>query len=180
MAQGIEVQHSVSYVHTQNSLIDALIKRIKLIARPLLYNCNLPITYWGLVILHDANLIQLQPTANYSTSSLYLVRGNASSISHLRKFSCVIYAPISAPQCTVMGPHRKIRIYVGYHSPSIIKYVEPMTGDLFMIRYANCIFNEDHFLTLWGELKYNSECQEINWDDKSIISPNPHTQETEF
>jgi transposase InsO family protein len=42
MAQGIEVKHSVPYVHTQNSLAESLIKRIKLIARPLLQGCNLP------------------------------------------------------------------------------------------------------------------------------------------
>jgi transposase InsO family protein len=59
MAQGIEVQHSVPYVHTQNGLAESLIKRIKLIARPLLHNYNLPITYWGHAILHAADLIQL-------------------------------------------------------------------------------------------------------------------------
>ena len=42
MALGIEVQHSVPYVHTQNGLAESLIKRIKLIARSLLQNCNLP------------------------------------------------------------------------------------------------------------------------------------------
>jgi hypothetical protein len=36
MALGIQVQHSVPYVHTQNGLAESLIKRIKLIARPLL------------------------------------------------------------------------------------------------------------------------------------------------
>jgi hypothetical protein len=39
-------------------------------------------------------------------------------------------------------------IYVGYHSTFIIKYLEPMTGDLFMARCADCIFNEDHILIL--------------------------------
>jgi hypothetical protein len=41
MAQGIQIQHSVPYVHTQNGLAKSLIKRIKLIARPLLHNNNL-------------------------------------------------------------------------------------------------------------------------------------------
>jgi hypothetical protein len=49
-----------------------------------------------------------------------------------------------------MDPHRKMGIYVRYHFPSIIKYLEPMTGDLFTARYADCIFNEDHFLALGG------------------------------
>ena len=47
MALGIQVQHTVPYVHTQNGLAESLIKRIKLIARPLLQNCNLPTSYWG-------------------------------------------------------------------------------------------------------------------------------------
>jgi hypothetical protein len=129
MAQGSEVQHSVSYVHTQNGLTESLIKRIKLIARPLLHNCNLPITYWGRAVLYTANLIQLQPTAYHITSPLYLVRGNSPSISYLRKFGYAVYTPISPPQRTTMGPHRKMGIYLGYHSPSIIKYLELMTGN---------------------------------------------------
>jgi hypothetical protein len=56
-AQGIQVQHSIPYVYTQNGLVESLIKRIKLIARPLLHNCNLPISCWGHVVLHDADLI---------------------------------------------------------------------------------------------------------------------------
>jgi hypothetical protein len=150
MAQGIEVQHLVPYVHIQNGLVECLIKRIKLIARSLLQNYNLPITSWGHTIFYAAGLIQLRPTAYHSVSSLCLVRGNAPSISHLRKFGCVVYAPISLPQRNT-NPHRKMGIYVGYHSPSIIKYLESMTGDLFTAQYADCIFNEDHFLVLGGE-----------------------------
>jgi hypothetical protein len=59
MAQKIKVQHSVPYVHTENGLAESLIKRIKLIARPLLHNCNLSITCWGHAILHATDLIQL-------------------------------------------------------------------------------------------------------------------------
>jgi hypothetical protein len=59
MAQAIEVQHLVPYVHTQNGLAESLIKKIKLIARPLFHNCNLPITYWGHAVLYVADLIQL-------------------------------------------------------------------------------------------------------------------------
>jgi hypothetical protein len=58
MTQGIKVQYSVPFIHTQNGLAESLIKIIKLIARPLLHNCNLPITCWGHVVLHVADLIQ--------------------------------------------------------------------------------------------------------------------------
>ncbi len=36
MTQGIEVQHSVPYIHTQNGLAESLIKRIRLIAKSLI------------------------------------------------------------------------------------------------------------------------------------------------
>jgi transposase InsO family protein len=55
MAQGIEAQYSVPYVHTQNGLAESLIKGIKLVARPLLQGCNLPISYWGHAVLHAAD-----------------------------------------------------------------------------------------------------------------------------
>jgi hypothetical protein len=42
----------------------------------------------------------------------------------------------------------RMGIYVGYQSPSILKYLESLTGDLFMTRFADCIFNEDNFLAL--------------------------------
>jgi hypothetical protein len=79
-----------------------------------------------------------------------------------------------------MPPHRKLGIYVGYHSSSIIKYLEPLTVKLLIVWYADCIFNEDHFLTLEGEYKYHSECQKINWDDKSILSSDPRAKVTEL
>jgi hypothetical protein len=153
MAQGIHIEHFVPYVHTQYGLAESLIKSIKLIARPLLHECNLPTSCWGHAVLHAADLIQLRPTAYHTTSLLHLVRGNPPDISHLRKFGCAIYTLVSPPQRTAMGPHRKLGIYMGYQSPSIIKYLEPLTGDLYIARFADCIFNEDHFPALGGRIQ---------------------------
>lgn len=52
-----------------------------------------------------------------------------------------------------MEPQRRMGIYVGYESQSIIKYLEPTTGDLFTARFANCHFDESVFLILEGENK---------------------------
>jgi hypothetical protein len=57
-ALGIQVQHFIPYVHTQNGLAKSLIKRIELIARLLLQTSNLPTSCWGHVVLHAAHLIQ--------------------------------------------------------------------------------------------------------------------------
>jgi hypothetical protein len=58
--------------------------------------------------------------------------------------------------------------------------LEPLTEDLFTARYADCIFNEDHFLTLGRDYKYHSKCQKINWDDKFILSSDSRTKETKL
>jgi hypothetical protein len=79
-----------------------------------------------------------------------------------------------------MGPHRKLGIYMGYQSPSIIEYLEPLTGDLFTARYADCIFREDHFSALGGEIIPHKQCQEINWDAIAISNHDPHTSESEL
>ena len=74
----------------QNGLAESLIKRIKLIARPLLQNCKLPTYCWGHAVLHAADLIQIRPTAYNTVSPLQLARGNQPSISHLRiRLRCV-------------------------------------------------------------------------------------------
>ena len=44
---GIKVEHPVAHVHTQNGLAESFIKRLQLIARPLLMKSELPTTVWG-------------------------------------------------------------------------------------------------------------------------------------
>ena len=50
-----------------------------------------------------------------------------------------------------MDPQRKEGIYVGCESPSIIKYLDPPTGNLLRGRFADCFFNEENFPCLVGQ-----------------------------
>ena len=50
-----------------------------------------------------------------------------------------------------MGPQRRLGIYISFNSPSIIKYLEPLTGDFFTARFADCQFDETIFSILGGE-----------------------------
>ena len=73
LAIGIRVEHSVVHVHTQNGLAESLIKRLQLIARPLLMKTKLPTSVWGHAILHAATLIRLRPTSYHKVFPLQLV-----------------------------------------------------------------------------------------------------------
>ena len=119
MSIGIKVEHPVPYVHTQNGLAESLIKRLQLIARPLLMRCKLPSSAWGHAILHAAALIRLRPTAYHKISPLQLVSGREPNLSHLRIFGCAVYVPLPPTQRTKMGPQRRLGIYIGFISPSI-------------------------------------------------------------
>ena len=50
MSIGIDVQYSIAHVHTQNGLVESFIKRLQLIARPLLLNTKLPLLAWGMLL----------------------------------------------------------------------------------------------------------------------------------
>ena len=63
MSIGINVEHHVAHVHTQNGLAESLIKRLQLIARPLLMRAKLPTSVWGHAILHAASLARIRPVA---------------------------------------------------------------------------------------------------------------------
>ena len=130
------MEHSVAHVHTQDGLAESFIKQIQLIARPLLMRSKLLASAWGHTVLHAAELIRIRPSTEHIYSPLQLLTGHEPDISHLKTFGCAVYVSIAPPQRTKMGPQRRMGIYVGYDSPTIIKYLETTTGDLFNAMYA--------------------------------------------
>jgi len=60
---GIEVEHPVAHVHTQNRLAKSLLERLKFVARPLPMIANLLMATWRYAILHVALLIRIKPTS---------------------------------------------------------------------------------------------------------------------
>ena len=141
---------------------------------------KLPIFAWGHAILHAASLVCIRTTAYHKYSSLQLVFGQQPNIFHFRIFGCALYVPISPPQRTKMGPHRRLGIYVGFDSPSIIRYLEPLTDDIFKARFDDCHFNETIFPPLGGE-KLLSEAQlEITWNVSTLSHLDPRTNQSEL
>ena len=63
MVVGIQVEHLVAHVHTQNGLAESLIKRLQNITRSILLRTKLPTSAWGHAILHATASILIQPTA---------------------------------------------------------------------------------------------------------------------
>jgi len=78
-----------------------------------------------------------------------------------------------------MGPQRRMGIYVGYDSPSIIKYLEPTTGDLFKARYEDSQFDESTYPSLGGD---NSRLisKDLEWFRPSTSWQDPRTRDCDL
>ncbi|KAK9932128.1 hypothetical protein M0R45_019377 [Rubus argutus] len=182
MSIEIDVEHPVPHVHTQNGLTEAAIKRLQMVTRILVMRTNLPLSAWGHAVLHAAMLIRLRPTATQTFSAQQLVTGYEPNISHLRIFGCAVYVLIMPPHRTKMGPQRRMGIYVGFESPTIIRYVEPLTGDLFTARFADCHFDETVFPSLGGDKNVNiqQERRELSWPVPTLSHNDPPTAQREI
>ncbi|KAL0533448.1 hypothetical protein IC582_030288 [Cucumis melo] len=119
-----------------------------------------------------------RPTSYLKYSPTQLAYGQKPNISHLRIFGCAVYVPIFRPQRTKMRPQRRLGIYVGFESPSIIRYLEPLTGDVFTARFADCHFNETNFPTLGGGIKKLEN--EIAWNVSLLSHLDPRTKKCEL
>ncbi|CAL9025326.1 unnamed protein product [Prunus brigantina] len=179
MSLGIDVEHPVPHVHTQNGLAEAFIKRLQFIARTLLLKTELPTSAWGHAILHGATLVRLRPVAQHQFSPLQLAFGRQPNISHLRVFGCAVYVPIAPPQHTKMVPQRQLGIYIGFDSPTIIRYLEPMTGDTFTACFADCHYDETFFPPLGGEKTVPEERRELGWNISIMSHLDPRTTQSE-
>ena len=96
---------------------------------------KLPLFAWGHAILQAASLVCIRPTAYHKFSPLQLVIGQQPNIFHLHTFGCAAYVPITPSQRTKMGSQRRLGIYTGFDSPSIIRYLEFLTGDVFKAHF---------------------------------------------
>ncbi|RVW88003.1 Retrovirus-related Pol polyprotein from transposon TNT 1-94 [Vitis vinifera] len=113
MSVGINIEHPVAHTHTQNGLAESFIKRLQLIARPLLMKTKLPTSAWGHAIMHAAALVRIRPITYHEYSPSQLVLEKQPNISHLRIFGCAVYVPIAPTQRTKMGSQRRLGVYVG-------------------------------------------------------------------
>jgi hypothetical protein len=144
-ATGIQLTYSVPYEHAQNGLAEAFIKKVQLITRPLLLHAHLPSDLWAHAVLHAAALLKLRPTLLNTQTPLEILSGRPPNISHIRVFGCQVWVPFPDPRRHTIGAHRQEGVYIGFDSPSIIRYLDPLTRTLYKARFANCRFIETTF-----------------------------------
>lgn len=84
---------------------------------------------------------------NIPCHSLYFVSNLAFPIYALLVMLCISYIiPLAK-----MGRQLRLGIYIDFNSLSIIRYLEPLTSDLFTAHLADCHFDEIIFPSLKNE-----------------------------
>ncbi|KAM2685331.1 hypothetical protein EV1_046712 [Malus domestica] len=81
-----------------------------------------------------------------------------------------------------MGPQRMMGIYVGYDSPLIIRYLEPLTNDLFTAYFTDCHFYDTVFSSLGGDKNVNipEEMRKLSWTTPNLAHLDPCTSQSEI
>ena len=79
-----------------------------------------------------------------------------------------------------MSPQRKLGIYVGFDSPSIIRYLEPSTSDVFKARFDDFHFDDTVFPKLGGERSLPEAQREITWNALTLSHLDPRTNQCEL
>lgn len=104
----------------------------------MLLHGKLPPHFWGHAILHATTLLRLRPSLLNSQTTLEVVSGTTPSIAHLKVFGCKVWVPISEPKQKTISSHRIHATYLGFDSPSVIRYKLPKKEEVYKARHHNC------------------------------------------
>ena len=174
-ALGITFTYAVLYEHSQNGLAEAFIKKLQLVSRPLLLHAKLPDSFWGHALPHAATFLWLRPTLLNHLTPFELLAGRSPNVSHLRVFGCQVWIPVAEPNRKTIGTHRVESIYLGFDSPSIIRYMDIGNGNILKARFVNCKFVENVFPKPITDSTRKSVPLTFKAPETSTLNPDPRT-----
>jgi len=79
-----------------------------------------------------------------------------------------------------MKPQRRLRIYIGFDSSSIIRYIESLTGNIFKVRFEECYFDENILTSLGREKSLPEARQKVTWNNSTLSHFDHHTNQCEL
>ncbi len=124
-AKGIQQRFSAPYTQAQNGRAERNWNTIMDLANTLRLDADLPKPYWGLAVLHAANIRNMAPASAVEDGIPFeLLLGKKADYSRLRRFGCPAYVHVPAGQRGKLDPKARRGIYVGFmtHSKTSLVY----------------------------------------------------------
>lgn len=141
------IQHQTSCVDTpqQNGRVERKHRHILNVARSLLFQAKLPVSFWGESILTASHLINRTPTPLLQGRTPYeLLHGVAPSFDSLRIFGCLCYAHRRPRDKDKFGDRSRKCLFVGYpYGKKAWKLFDIDKNEFFASR--DVVFLEDQF-----------------------------------
>jgi hypothetical protein len=144
--KGISIEQTPAHSPHMNGVAERYIRAIKEIARPIHLYSSLPDELWGHAVLHAGALKNLWPNqTNDNMSAHERLYGHKPMIGHLITYGCKVSVPnyLQRERGGTFKPQCKDKIYVGFHTPTLIKALDPVSCKVTYHRRVDCQFYED-------------------------------------
>ena len=141
------IVHQTSCIETpeQNGIVERKHQHLINVTRALLFQANMPSSFWNYALLHAAYLINCIPTPFLHNISPYeTLHGHIPNISHLRIFGCLCYAGTIKANRKKLEPRAHPCIFIGF-KPNTKGYMLYDLHSHSIITSRNVVFYENHF-----------------------------------
>lgn len=167
--QGIQFQKSCVGTPQQNGRVERKHRHILNVARSLLFQGNLPTSFWGEAILTAAYLINRTPTSLLNNISPYeKLVGSPPSYSNLRVFGCLCFAHIQK-HGDKFAPRSRKCIFIGYpYDKKGWKIFDLETKDISVSRDVH--FYENDFPFVEHNMALNESSPDLDLNTPPTIS----------
>ena len=141
-SQGITMQITAPYAHSQNGKAERFIRTIEDGAQMLLADAKLTISFWGDAALTMNYLCNQVPTVALQSgvTAYEMMNRRKPNLSHLRVWGCQCFVVIPPELRTKGGPRRFEAVFVGYEEDQIGWHVRDLQGKYHFLQ--DIIFNE--------------------------------------
>ncbi|KAK4838535.1 hypothetical protein QYF36_014541 [Acer negundo] len=145
--KGIERQLTIPYTPQQNGVAERRNRTLLEMVRSMMAQANLPVSYWGDVLLTAAYILNRVPSKSVTSTPYELWTGRKPVLTNLRPWGCTGYAHNLSSQYGKLGARGKKHIFIRYseHSKGYTLKCENSDGSVTELESRDVNFLENEF-----------------------------------